>query len=580
MKKKIIIFIGVILVVGALIIGTSYFILNDDEKLSDPTKLGEVIKKELIKAENKSSLSGYTSQDGKLYYLERKDLTSEKGEYYLKQFDFETNKTTDKKLNNDLTMFCYLDKGITTCGNEKDITYYYDLSGNEVLKHKYNDDFIDTLIKYDNAYWQLGAGELKKDKTTKKIPGYDDTFFFVDYLSFADNAFLLFSSANEYYIYNIKDNSMTNTHEKRYFKFNNGYCFYSSTYYHIYDLKNNDNKTIKMNGLIAPKIDYMGSLDENKIYQISNETDTLEIYNMKKGKVSSFDLNEYLEYDITDVEFYDNKLYLLTGDGENIEYVSVDLDNIKTKEIGVYDYLLNQNEEIEDLIDQIKQNYHVNIKIKDNVEVDFPDFSSQALYNNSVIKKAIKKIDKILKQFPQNFFDDFVHNEYKGLYIYLGGALTPSDPTTQATNPVAYTLNYNNTYTIVLDSFYSELENTACHELMHAIENNLKNKGKKIFTKWDSLNPNSFSYYYAYNDYRYYEFTPNITTNNKVYFVSSYSYTYPTEDRAEIFGIMCSEKTNDELKKYPHLYKKAQAIKDELIANFPQLKENDFLKNY
>lgn len=477
-------------------------------------------------------------------------------------------------------MFCYLNKNIVDCTDDNK-SYAYDLEGNKLYELEFSEDnYYETFIKYQNSYWQLTNGELKKDKDKIKIPGYDVSFNYSDNIVIDDNTFLLLQSSNEYYIYNIKENSLTNTHEEKYFKTTTGFCFYSSTYYHIYDLKNNEDKKYVMNGFIAPSSEYLGTFNKDTIYQISNDTNQLEIYNTKKEKVTNLDLEEYIEYYIYDVSYYDNEIYIITSNDVELELISIDLNNLNNKYIDVYEYLLKQNNEIDESIKRIKEEYNVNIKIKDETEIEFPDFSSESLYNNAIIKHAIKRVDKILSKFPKNFFANFTHDTYKGLNIYLGGTLKPSDPSTQASNPVAYTLMHNYAYTIVLDSSYSEFENTVCHELMHAMENNLKNKDKKIFAKWNSLNPSDFSYYNAYNGYRFYEYIPDMTSNNKVYFVSSYSYTYPIEDRAEIFGKMCSEDTNEDIKKYPNLYKKAQAIKNELIANYPELKDSIVLKNY
>lgn len=580
MKKKVIIFISIILLVGIAIFTCSHFILNKEEEHADSKKLGNAIKKEIIKVDSKSSISGYTIKDDILYYLEKKDLTSEKGEYYLNNYDIKSNSKTNKKISDNTTMFCYLNKNIVDCTDDNK-SYAYDLEGNKLYELEFSEDnYYETFIKYQNSYWQLTNGELKKDKDKIKIPRYDVSFNYSDNIVIEDNTFLLLQSSNEYYIYNIKENSLMNTHEEKYFKTTTGFCFYSSTYYHIYDLKNNEDKKYVMNGFIAPSSEYLGTFNKDTIYQISNDTNQLEIYNAKKEKVTNLDLEEYIEYYIYDVSYYDNKIYIITSNDVELELISIDLNNLNNKYIDVYEYLLKQNNEIDESIKRIKEEYNVNIKIKDETEIEFPDFSSESLYNNAIIKHAIKRVDKILSKFPKNFFANFTHDTYKGLNIYLGGTLKPSDPSTQASNPVAYTLMHNYAYTIVLDSSYSEFENTVCHELMHAMENNLKNKEKKIFAKWNSLNPSDFSYYNAYNGYRFYEYIPDMTSNNKVYFVSSYSYTYPIEDRAEIFGKMCSEDTNEDIKKYPNLYKKAQAIKNELIANYPELKDSIVLKNY
>lgn len=579
MKKKIIIFISIIILV---LLGTVVGVLiltKDEEKKSDISELGDGIYKEIISSSNKSSISGHTLYDGVLYYLERKDLNSEDGEYYLNTLNYKTGKKNSTKISDDKKLFCYLDKKIITCNNETN-NYAYDLNLNKIIDEKIDDDYYEAIIPCQESYWRYVNGTLKNGKEGKKIPGYDETYSYIDYLDISDNIYILLKSSNEFYIYDVTSNSLTNTHESKYFKYNEGFCFYTSTYYHIYDLKNKKDEKYEVSSFIAPSTSYLGMIIDNKIYQISNTTNLLEIYNIKNNKVSSFDLSKYISYPLTTIDYKDGALLFTTFLDEELELVVIEIDNHRLKEKNIYDYTIDQNREVEDMVKNIKNKYNVNIRIKDEGEVDFPDFYSQTLYNNGVIKSAIVKIEKILNKFPNHFFDQFTHDTYKGLNIYVSGSLTPADTATQASNPVAYTLMYDYSYTIVLDSFYSELENNVCHELMHVMENNLNNREKKIFTKWNSLNPSNFSYYDNYNGYRFYEYTPYMTSNNKVYFVSSYSYTYAKEDRAEIFGKMCSEDTNEDLKQYPNLYKKAQALREELIKQYPELENSVVLENY
>lgn len=579
MKKKIIIFISITIIV---LLGVAIGVLKltkPEGKKSEISELGDGIYKEIISSNNKSSISGHTIYDGIFYYLERKDLNSEEGEYYLNTLNYKTGKKSSTKISDDKTLYCYLDRQIITCNNDsKNIAY--DLNMNKVIDEKTNDDYYEAIIPCQDSYWRYVNGTLKNGKEEKKIPGYDETFVYTDYLNISDNIYLLLKSSNEFYIYDITSNSLTNTHESKYFKYSEGYCFYTSTYYHIYDFNSQKDEKYEVSGLVAPKTSYLGAIIDNKIYQMSNATNLLEMYNINNNKVSSFDISKYISYPLTNVDYKDGAILLTTFLDEEIEFVVIEIDNHKLKEKNIYDYTLEQNKEIENMVKNIKDKYNVNIKIKDEGEVDFPDFYSQTLYNNGVIKSALVKIDEILYKFPEHFFEEFTHDMYKGLNIYVSGSLTPADTTTQASNPVAYTLMYDSSYTIVLDSFYSEFENTVCHELMHAMENNLNNKNKNIFTKWNSLNPSNFSYYDNYNGYHYYEYTPYLASNNKVYFVSDYSYTFAKEDRAEIFGKMCSEDTNDDLKRYPNLYKKAQAIREELIKQYPELENSIVLDNY
>lgn len=578
MKKKIIMFISIIIIVLLGILFGIFFLTKEDKIKPDISELGEGIYKEIIPQENINSIMGHTIENGILYYLERKDLSDDECEYYLNTLDYKTGSKNSTKISDGSNSYCYLDKSIISCSNETKISAF-DLSLNRVFEEKTSDDYYETIIFYNNVYWQFKEGILKNGKDEIKVPGYDNSFFYVDDIILADNTYLLLQSSNEYYIYDIKNNSLTNTHESKYIKSSIGFCFYTTTYYHVYDLEEGSDTVYEVNGLIAPNTTYFGDIEENKIYQVSDSTNLIEIFNTKNNKVSSFDISSYIKDSLTTVDYQAGAI-LITTFSEELEFIVVELNNHKLKETNVYDYLINQNKEIEEMVQNIKNKYNVNIKIKDEGEVIFPDFYSQPLYNNGIIKTAIKKVEKILNKFPEHFFEQFMHKEYKGLNIYISGSLTPSDPSTQASNPIAYSLMHDYTYAIVLDSSNIYLEDTVCHELMHTMENNLKNKDKKIFTNWNSLNPSSFKYYNSYTGYHYYEFTPYMTSDNKVYFVSNYSYTFPIEDRAEIFGKMCSEETDEYLKQYPNLYKKAVVIKDELINQYPELANSVFLNNY
>ena len=465
MKKKIILFISIIVLVILSVLFGTLMINKPEENKPEISDLGNGVYKEIITTSNKSSLSGHIIYNGILYYIERKDLNSEEGEYYLNTLDYQTGSKKSTKILDDKNAFCYLDKNIITCSNDTK-NYAFDLNLNKVLESSISDDYYEAVIPYDKEYWEYANGILKKGNKTIKIPGYDESFAYTDYLALEENTFILFISSNEYYIYDVKANSLINTHEIKYMKYSSGFIFYTSYYYHLYDLKNNEEYTYDVNGLIAPNTTYFGAFANDNLYQISNNTNSIETYNTKNNKVSSFDISSYLKYPISNFENKEDTLLMTTFLDEELEFIVIEMANHKPKEKNIYDYLTDQNKEITETIKAIKDKYNVNIKIKDEGEIIFPDFKSESLYTNSVIKSTLKKVEHILRKFPDNFFNQFHHDTYKGLNIYLSGSLTPSYPETQASNPVAYTLMQDYSYTIVLDSFYSELENTVCHELM------------------------------------------------------------------------------------------------------------------
>jgi len=164
----------------------------------------------------------------------------------------------------------------------------------------------------------------------------------------------------------------------------------------------------------------------------------------------------------------------------------------------------------------------------------------------------------------------------KGLNIYLTSNLTPSDYETQIANPAAYSLINNNEYTIVIDINEPNIEELFCHELMHNIEFNLKNKNIEAFKNWQNLNPQDFYYQNSYTKESIYNYTLNETDKNLVYFIDKYSHSYESEDRARIFENICTN--NNIIQEYENINKKATYLKEEIINNYPSIKNSNIFK--
>lgn len=165
----------------------------------------------------------------------------------------------------------------------------------------------------------------------------------------------------------------------------------------------------------------------------------------------------------------DQYLYVYVLQDQENFYV-IDLENVNLPTMNIEEDTDNLANKIEKERKAIKDTYHVNIKIKEEASIDFPDFSAKPLLNNELIADALYKIEDILLKYNQEFYENFYQNGFSGLNIYLTGKLTPDDYETQASNPAAYSLNYNGEYIIVIDIEQSNIEELLCHELLHNIE--------------------------------------------------------------------------------------------------------------
>ena len=262
---------------------------------------------------------------------------------------------------------------------------------------------------------------------------------------------------------------------------------------------------------------------------------------------------------------------------QNNFYV-IDLETIKIPTISIEEYNNELVNNINEEINTIKDTYNVNINIKEDAIIDFPDFYAEELLNNELILDSLERIKTILAKYNIEFFNSFYTNGFEGLNLYLTGSLTPSDYETQAANPAAYSLTFNSEYMIVIDLNQPNIEELLCHELLHNLEFNLNNQNKSPFANWNLYNPPNYYYNLSYTGNTNYNYTLNEDDPNDVYFIDYYSHTYPTEDRARIFERICSCSEDSIVNNYPHLYEKSLYLRDEIIKYYPYL-ENTTLFN-
>ena len=249
----------------------------------------------------------------------------------------------------------------------------------------------------------------------------------------------------------------------------------------------------------------------------------------------------------------------------------INLEDLNLSTIDIEDYNNKLTKKINEQRNNIKETYQVNVKIKEEANIEFPDFSAKTLLNEEVISDSLYKIEDILSKYNEKFFESFYNNGFSGLNIYLTGELTPNDYETQVSNPAAYSLNYNGEYKIVIDIEQPNIEELLCHELLHNMEFLLNNQNIYPFKEWKNYNPSGFLYNNSYTKKQSYDYTLNEEDKNDVYFIDSYSYTYETEDRARVFERICSCEENSIINNYPNLYKKGLYLKEEIIKYFPSL---------
>ena len=243
-------------------------------------------------------------------------------------------------------------------------------------------------------------------------------------------------------------------------------------------------------------------------------------------------------------------------------------------------YYLNSSKTISnpqiDLKTKLETTYHLKIYTKNEALLNSEDFKINPITNENTINTALLKLKTTLELFPPEFFNIFSNNDLEGLNIYLTGKLTPFDLNQNIANPAAFSLFSNSRFIMAIDITNSNISNLFCHELMHNIEYTLTDKF--IFPDWNSYNPPDFLYDLSYTKKSNPTYTLNNLNPENIYFIDTYSKTYPDEDRARIFEYICTQNAN--LSKYENLSLKAKYLQKELLTYYPILKTSPLFKTF
>ena len=350
-------------------------------------------------------------------------------------------------------------------------------------------------------------------------------------------------------LYNYKDNKVIikKENEKKY-----------------YLNSKNETSNIKVNNDGTKLITFNEDSKELKIYDLENNKiiNKIKLNLSSEEFISLFILNDLAYAVVTNGISYD--LYVWNYKENTLNESMISHSDSKSK-INSYE-----------LVTKIKNEFNVNMYIYEKGVKFFNDFYALPSYDDELTYDSLSKTYKMLSIFNKEFYDKFYINDNNGIEIYLTDKVAPSDLNIQIKNPSAYSLVMNNTYIIALNINTNSYEKTLCHELMHTIENNMhdlyNNKILKNepFNKWNEYNPKDFKYNNSYIEESNDRYT--ISSEKDVYFIDSYSHTYPSEDRARIFEQFCKDESI--IEKYSKIKKKAEYLKNEIVNAYPSIKDS------
>ena len=574
MKIKIALFISIIALIFLVL-----FLRIDMKKTSSDlggTIISDAIYSYDLETEN-LEVNGILANEEEIIYLLMETVDEENNifNYKLKKLDIMENKVTQINEWKESNHYCTLKEENVYCLTSQDFQVY-----NLDLENIFSYESLETepanYIPYKDIYVKViekeiylirnNKEELYRSIETDKILYYED-----DYITEDNSYIILLDDEGNLYLYDINENKLTDPEKRAYFKYKDGVVFYDEESFTVYDCLNDE--VIEYENFTQENYYYTGTLNqENSTFYLYDVIENiLYIENLKEGTEQKIDTDIFSTSNpIAKLILTDHYLYIYILQDKNNFFV-LDLENLELPTTNIKDHTNELLNSINNKIDNIKNTYHVNIKIKEDAIIKFPDFSAEIASNNELILESLDKIESILTKYNLEFFESFYQNGFNGLNLYLTGSLTPSDYETQASNPAAYSLTYNGEYMIVIDLNQPNIEELLCHELLHNLEFNLNNQNIKIFTNWNSYNPPNFRYSNSYVSSPSYNYTLTEEDKNKVYFIDYYSHTYATEDRARVFEKICSCNEDSIINNYPKLYEKGLYLEEEITKYYPSL---------
>lgn len=582
MKKNIALFISMITLILLIV-----FLRVDIKK--EPTGLsGQLLSNAIYGYDLETdglSINGFKFLDEEVYYLLMDVIDEEDGvyNYTLKKLDIYENKIITINSLKEWDSYCSLQENNIYCSSSNGFQVF-NLNLEEIFSYTSSSATISNYVPYKDIYLKVDDLSLylirnNKEELYRQI-NTDINLLYEDYFVTENNTYLLyFDEEGNYYIYDVNKNNLTSIHQDNYIKYSKGLFFYDELEYQVYDLINN--KTILYENILQEDYYFTGTMN--------NESTIAYLYDIIDNVLYFEDLeNETLQELDTTIFSPDNPianiyrteeyLYIYVLQDENNFFV-IDLENLELPKMNMEEYTDELVNSINTIINQIQEQYQVNINIKENAIIEFPDFSAEVLTNNELILESLTKVETILSKYDQEFFKSFYDEYYEGLNIYLTGSLTPSDYETQAANPAAYSLMYNNQYMIVIDLNQPNIEELLCHELLHNLEFNLNNHNIYPFSEWNDYNPPNFYYNNSYTSNSNLNYTLSEENKTNVYFIDYYSHTYATEDRARVFERICSCTEDSIVNDYPHLYQKGLYLEEEITKYYPELKNTSLFNS-
>ncbi len=259
-----------------------------------------------------------------------------------------------------------------------------------------------------------------------------------------------------------------------------------------------------------------------------------------------------------------DKMYIWdTSESEEIDWSLPAKTEYKLPEIT--------QDELKGKADRIEKKYGVVVRYGDDIRTEIMDYSFDTTDNKGRISQSLDVVEQTLALYPDDFFRNIEDGFLRETIIYFVAKLKPEKGADTISEAAGVTFDENGLMMIFLDIESSELyPSIIVHEITHVIDRRLEYDGALDETQWEALNPEDFSYNYAYINDEGADYTESADDEytsyydgaweekyENTYFVDTYAKTWPTEDRARLMeSLIGSMEYKDDLFYSKHIQDK------------------------
>jgi hypothetical protein len=199
--------------------------------------------------------------------------------------------------------------------------------------------------------------------------------------------------------------------------------------------------------------------------------------------------------------------------------------------------------EVRERADELEQQHGIEIRFGQEVPSELGIYRLESCSDESLLSEALDTLSQSINCYPDGFFPQLCFGDTTGIIIYLSGTIS-GDTEGMLDSPTGFMDSDGHNLVMVLSTDYLwDWDYTISHEISHMIDQRLEYRAvyveDSLFSEdaWASYNPEGCEYLNTYENYEENEQYPLYAD----YFADAYGMTFPTEDRAELFGLAMSD---------------------------------------